>query len=62
MGAPKRKQPETEHPAPRPSPAEREAAEDRADAEALDRAVADWEADGRRTVPLAEVKRRLGLK
>lgn len=62
MGAPKRKHPEHPRPARRPSEAEREAAEDRADAEAYDRARAEWAADGYRTVPLEEVKRRHGLK
>ncbi len=62
MGAPKRKHPEHPRPARQPSAAEREAAEDRADAEAYDCARAEWAADGYQTVPLEEVKRRHGLK
>lgn len=61
MSAPKQKHAPT--PAiTRPAPAEREAAEDRADVEDYLQAKAEWEADGRRTVSHDEVKRRLGLK
>ena len=62
MAAPKRKLHDPTH-APRPTHAEREAAEMRGDVAAYDLAKAEWEADGRPApVPLAEVKRRLGLK
>jgi hypothetical protein len=64
MGAPKRKA----HAAAaravrRPTKAEREAAEMRADVEAYDRAKAQWEADGRPApIPWEQVKRELNLK
>lgn len=42
---------------------QREAAEDRADAEAGKRALAKWEANGRpASIPADEVKRQLGIK
>jgi hypothetical protein len=62
MGAPKRKHPEQHEPAREPTKVEREAAEDRADAEQLTRDVAEWEAEGRPTVSHEEIKRRLGMK
>jgi hypothetical protein len=63
MGTPKRKHSERLPSAPRPSPAEREASEDLADAEELTRDVAEWEAEGRPPgVPLDELKRRYGMK
>ena len=45
-----------------PARAAREAAEMRGDVEAFDRAMEAWKADGRQTVPHAEIKRRFGLK
>jgi len=62
MGAPKRKHPNQPRPVREPTAAEREAAEDRADVEAYDRAKAAWEADGRKTIPIEEIKREFGLK
>jgi hypothetical protein len=62
MGSPKRKRAEPIRPVARPTPSKREAAEDRTDVDAYDRAMAEWEADGRRTIPFEQIKRRLGLK
>jgi len=61
VAAPKRKH-EATRPSARPTPAEREAAEDRADAEDLTKATAEWEANGRPSVKWDEAKRQLGLK
>lgn len=58
MGVPKRKQPEKHE----PTEAEREAAEDRADAEAYRRAKAEAAACGEPPIPWEEAKKRLGLK
>ena len=62
MGVPKRKHSEQHRPARRPTKAEREAAEMRADVEAYDRAKAEHKRDGGQTIPWEQVKRTLGLK
>jgi hypothetical protein len=63
MGSPKRKHPQPVHPAPRPTQAEREAAEMRADVEDYDQAKAEWEAAGKPPgIPWEEAKRKLGVK
>ena len=61
MAAPKRKPEATRAPV-RPTPTEHEDAEDRADAEELTKATAEWEANGRPSVKWDEAKRQLGLK
>ena len=64
MGDPKKKHHAAPAPAARrPTREEREATEMRADVEAYDRAMAEWEAAGRPPgVPLEEIKLRYGIE